>query len=83
MVSAFVLHEVPNLTKVLQDLKDMLKDNGTWLILDWEAVESEMGPPLHERIPSQDLAHQLKTAGFKTTAGHLHPSVYYIVVQKK
>ncbi len=82
VVSAFVLHEVPNLTKVLQDLKDMLKDDGTWLILDWEAVESEMGPPLHERIPSEELEQKLKTVGFETTVGHLHPSVYYIVVRK-
>ncbi|QTC40251.1 methyltransferase domain-containing protein [Bacillus sp. V3] len=82
IVSAFVLHEVPNLTKVFQDLSDMLKDDGLWLILDWEAVESEMGPPLEERIPSDELAQQLGTAGFETEVGHLHPSVYYIVVRK-
>ncbi|OXS58486.1 methyltransferase family protein [Bacillus sp. V-88] len=81
-VSAFVLHEVPDLIKVFQDLHDMLKDVGIWLILDWEAVESEMGPPLEERIPSEDLERQLNSAGFKTTVGHLHPSVYYIVVRK-
>jgi ubiquinone/menaquinone biosynthesis C-methylase UbiE len=82
IVSAFVLHEVPNLTKVFQDLSDMLKDDGLWLILDWEAVESEMGPPLEERIPSGELVQQLETAGFETEVGHLHPSVYYIVVRK-
>ncbi|MGR3765829.1 class I SAM-dependent methyltransferase [Rossellomorea sp. NS-SX7] len=82
IVSAFVLHEVPNLTKVFQDLSDMLKDNGIWLILDWEAVESEMGPPLEERIPSEELAQQLETAGFNTEVGHLHPAVYFIVVRK-
>ncbi len=82
IVSAFVLHEVPNLTKVFQDLSDMLTDDGLWLILDWEAVESEMGPPLEERIPSDELAQQLETAGFETEVGHLHPSVYCIVVRK-
>ncbi|KSU59852.1 hypothetical protein AS034_17630 [[Bacillus] enclensis] len=82
IVSGFVLHEVPNLTKVFQDLSDMLKDEGLWLILDWEAVESEMGPPLEERIPSGELTQQLETAGFETEVGHLHPSVYYIVVRK-
>ncbi|WP_175990260.1 class I SAM-dependent methyltransferase [Bacillus sp. Marseille-Q1617] len=82
VVSAFVLHEVPNLTKVFQDLNDMLKDDGLWLILDWEAVESEMGPPIEERIPSEELAQQLDTAGFNTEVGHLHPAVYNIVVRK-
>ncbi|MGG4169124.1 class I SAM-dependent methyltransferase [Rossellomorea vietnamensis] len=81
-VSAFVLHEVPDLIKVFQDLHDMLKDDGRWLILDWEAVESEMGPSLEERIPSEELERQLNSAGFKTTVGHLAPSVYYIVVRK-
>ncbi|MCA1061354.1 class I SAM-dependent methyltransferase [Rossellomorea aquimaris] len=82
VVSAFVLHEVPDLIKVFQDLQDMLKDDGTWLILDWEAVESEMGPPLNERIASEKLERQLNSAGFTTTVGHLDPSVYYIVVRK-
>ncbi|UXH43457.1 class I SAM-dependent methyltransferase [Rossellomorea vietnamensis] len=81
-VSAFVLHEVPDLIKVFQDLHDMLKDDGNWLILDWEAVESEMGPPLEERIPSEELERQLNSAGFITTVGHLHESVYYIVAKK-
>ncbi|MBW3110834.1 class I SAM-dependent methyltransferase [Bacillus sp. MCCB 382] len=82
VVSAFVLHEVPDLIKVFQDLHDMLKDDGIWLILDWEAVESEMGPPMEERLASEDLDRQLTSAGFTTTVGHLHTSVYYIVVRK-
>jgi ubiquinone/menaquinone biosynthesis C-methylase UbiE len=82
-VSAFVLHEVPNLVKVFQDLHDMLKDDGIWLILDWEAVESEMGPPVEERLSSKELASQLISAGFKTRVGQLHSSVYYIFVSKK
>ncbi|WP_064093059.1 class I SAM-dependent methyltransferase [Rossellomorea aquimaris] len=82
IISAFVLHEVPDLVKVFQDLNEMLKEDGLWVILDWEAVESEMGPPLHERIPSEELAQQLKAAGFQTSVGHLHPSVYFIVVRK-
>jgi ubiquinone/menaquinone biosynthesis C-methylase UbiE len=81
-VSAFVLHEVPDLIKVFQDLHDMLKDDGIWVILDWEAVKSEMGPPVGERISSRELERQLNSGGFKTTVGHLDPSVYYIVVRK-
>jgi ubiquinone/menaquinone biosynthesis C-methylase UbiE len=82
IVSAFVLHEVPDLIKVFQDLHDMLKEDGIWLILDWEKVESEMGPPLNHRISSEELDRQLQSSGFHTTVGHLHPSVYFIVVRK-
>lgn len=60
----------------------MLKEDGIWLILDWEKVESEMGPPLDHRISSGDLDRQLQSSGFHTIIGHLHPSVYYIVVRK-
>ncbi|PFA67387.1 SAM-dependent methyltransferase [Bacillus sp. AFS015802] len=82
VVSAFVLHEVPDLIKVFQDLHDMLKEDGLWLILDWERMESEMGPPLAERLPSVELEQKLHSAGFETETGYLHPSVYYIVVRK-
>ncbi|MGM0829923.1 MAG: class I SAM-dependent methyltransferase [Bacillota bacterium] len=82
IVSAFVLHEVPDLIKVFQDLHDMLKEDGIWLVLDWEKVESEMGPPLDHRISSEELDRQLQSSGFHTKVGQLHPSVYYIVVRK-
>ncbi|EGL82346.1 Methyltransferase type 11 [Caldalkalibacillus thermarum TA2.A1] len=52
---AFVLHEVGNLSKALCEVKRILKPGGKGLILEWEAVEMEEGPPLHERIHSDAL----------------------------
>lgn len=80
-VAAFVLHEIPNLAKTISDVKSFLKEGGKWLILDWEAVESPQGPPLHHRISSEKLEEMVKQQGFKTQSGHLHPSVYYIIAE--
>ncbi|RLQ96753.1 class I SAM-dependent methyltransferase [Falsibacillus albus] len=83
IVSAFVLHEVPELEKVMSDLHKALKPNGKWLILDWEAIEMEMGPPLHERISSGRMADLLDEKGFQTEVGYFNQGVYYIVAAKK
>lgn len=79
VVVAFVLHEVPNLTKALDEMKRILKENGKVLILEWEAVESESGPPLHERIPSDKLANTFEENGYEVTTTHLHESVYALL----
>lgn len=77
VIVAFVLHEVPHLTKALEEIKRILADTGKLLILEWEAVESEMGPPLHERIANKDLANVLKENGYKIEEiTHLHEAIY-------
>lgn len=63
IIVAFVLHEVPNLDQALNEIKRILKPGGKGLILEWEAVEMEAGPPLHERIPSGDFFEILKKHG--------------------
>ncbi len=82
VIIAFVLHEVPNIVKVFDDLQSILKEDGKLLILEWEAVASEEGPPLHHRLPSNQLATQLEKHGFQTELGHFNDDVYYIVAKK-
>ncbi|MCM3716675.1 class I SAM-dependent methyltransferase [Alkalihalobacillus oceani] len=74
----FVIHEVPNLDKALCEIKRILKPGGQLLLLEWEAVETEMGPPLHERIPSQKLGELLRGNGFDIEVTHLNPAIYAI-----
>ncbi|MGX1899749.1 class I SAM-dependent methyltransferase [Thermolongibacillus altinsuensis] len=80
-LAAFVLHEVPNLERTLTEIKRILKPNGTLLIIEWEAVESEMGPPIHERIASDVLAAKAKEHGFTVEMIHPHPSFYVLVAK--
>ncbi|MGM8214605.1 class I SAM-dependent methyltransferase [Bacillaceae bacterium W0354] len=78
---SFVIHEVSNLQKAIDDMKRILKRDGKLLILEWEAIETESGPPLHERIPSNDLKEILENNGFETTMFHLSPDQYVILAR--
>lgn len=67
VIVAFVLHEVPDLNKALQEIKRILKPDGKALIVNWEAVEMDMGPPVHERIPSEEMMKLLNDDGCSET----------------
>ncbi|MBA4537740.1 class I SAM-dependent methyltransferase [Bacillus aquiflavi] len=82
-VVAFVAHEIAHLDKAIGEFKRMIRQNGTILIIDWEAVEMEMGPPVHERIPSEQLKQSFEEYGFKVTLGHLNSGIYYLKAQIK
>ena len=73
---AFVMHEVGNMVNALNEVKRILKPQGKLLILEWEAIESEQGPPLHERIPSKEMEKFLRDHGFDVQASHLNEAVY-------
>lgn len=75
---SFVIHEVPNIENALNEIKRILKSDGIVLFVEWEAVESETGPPLYERIPSKELSQILQNNGFQTTAFRLNSANYVI-----
>lgn len=81
-VMAFVLHEIPDMKKAISECKRILKDNGRLAILEWEAVESEMGPPLHERISSHSLKQFLQVNGFQPNVISLNQTMYAVLVEK-
>lgn len=80
-IVAFVMHEIPNMVKALAEFTRIIRPNGRLLILDWEAVESEMGPPLHHRISSTDMQAFLKKNGLNSKITLLHEAIYAITVE--
>ena len=79
-IMAFVFHEVSNQDAVLAEIERIMKPNGKFLLIEWEAVESEMGPPLHERLFSKDLLDYLKTKHDHVEMVHFHPTVYGLLI---
>lgn len=45
-----VFHEVDRPERFLDECKRVLRKKGTLIILDWNRVEEELGPPIHERM---------------------------------
>ncbi|GAA0494058.1 class I SAM-dependent methyltransferase [Salinibacillus aidingensis] len=81
-VAAFVLHEVDGIERTLKEISRVLKTEGKLLVLDWEAHESDDGPPLDHRIHSSRMKGFLENAGFKTEEGYLNSDIYYISAHK-
>lgn len=77
---AFVTHEVPDRKKMIGDLKRVIKPSGKILILEWDVVESESGPPLHERIPSSQLLKEFADNGLKGEVHQVNEQIYALLL---
>ncbi|MFB4164147.1 class I SAM-dependent methyltransferase [Alteribacillus sp. JSM 102045] len=78
VLAAFVLHEVGSIKQVLHEIKRILKPGGKVLLLEWEAVETEDGPPLEIRLSSDELNKMLQENGFHTKLIQLNDFHYAI-----
>lgn len=79
--SSLVMHEVPDLDAVIMEMKRILNHDGQALILDWERVESESGPPVHIRIPSEKLKEVFQEKGFTVQKDMFGPEIYALTLK--
>ncbi|SDH86678.1 Methyltransferase domain-containing protein [Alteribacillus persepolensis] len=64
VLAAFVIHEVESIAQALAEMKRIVKPGGEIVLIEWEAVETEAGPPLHERISSAKMKEILQENNF-------------------
>ncbi|RYG73495.1 class I SAM-dependent methyltransferase [Lentibacillus lipolyticus] len=81
VLNAFVIHEVGSIDRTIDEMKRILTPGGYLLLMDWEAVESESGPPLEIRIPSEQMEAMLQDHGFNTEV--FHPSSQHYAIRAK
>ncbi|MBT2570778.1 class I SAM-dependent methyltransferase [Planococcus sp. ISL-110] len=81
VMAAFVIHEVPDMIKALSEARRILKSGGTFLLIEWEEVPTEIGPPLEDKISSQEMVKLLEKNGFRSEVIHLN-NIHYAVVAK-
>jgi len=83
-LASLVLHEVKPLTEVLKQIGRVLKEGGSLLCFDYEAVECPIkAPPMNMRIPSSVMEQELLDSGF-TIVKKLFPREYmYVFVAEK
>jgi ubiquinone/menaquinone biosynthesis C-methylase UbiE len=82
-IVAFVLHEVSSLGQALNEFKRMLSPGGMLLVLEWEAVETEIGPPLHERISSEKMKEIFNQNGLHPELLHINEAIYALKIMNK
>lgn len=75
-IMAFVLHEIPNKKKAVDECRRIIKRQGRLVLLEWEAVESDQGPPLHHRISSSTLKKFISERGLDAKIIPLNREVY-------
>lgn len=80
---ANVWHEIPDHAAALQEIRRILKPNGTLAILDWRPdTEHPPGPPLEHRISAQNVCRDLRSHGFRCDSPLQVGQYSYIVVAK-
>jgi len=80
---AFTLHEAKERGLFLEEVKRILKKEGTLLLLDWEKRDEERGPPREERIAKEEAQHLMEAAGFVIEKTGNHTPSHYIVRGRK
>jgi ubiquinone/menaquinone biosynthesis C-methylase UbiE len=61
-----VIHEVLDKAKYFNEVKRVLKDDGYFLIIDWDKREMDMGPSINERVSIEEMMGLCSKAGFRT-----------------
>ncbi|MHB1661152.1 MAG: class I SAM-dependent methyltransferase [bacterium] len=85
LLMANVFHEIEDKPAYLQEIKRVLKDGGTFFLLDWkkEDVNPVMGPPAGERVSSEEAVKILKESGFKDISIlPIYPSSFTLISKK-
>lgn len=61
---ANVLHEVPERIGVLGEVARVLKPSGVLGIVEWRKEQTDMGPPVAERLDYEETVSSLRAAGY-------------------
>jgi len=59
-----VFHELEDPEKFLMEIRRISKPVHRVIIIDWNQVQGEMGPPMEERIPEEDIAKFFRDRGY-------------------
>lgn len=65
VLTSNVIHEVQEKIKYLKEIRRVLKEDGHFLIIEWDKREMEMGPPVHERISKEEMIDLCRHSGFR------------------
>jgi ubiquinone/menaquinone biosynthesis C-methylase UbiE len=78
-----VIHEVEDKARYFNEVYRVLKEDGYFLIIDWDKREMEMGPPVHERISKDEMIELCSKAGFKAIESiNASPNHYGLKLEK-
>lgn len=84
VLASLVLHEINPLSKAFKQVKDVLKEGGHFLCLEFEKEESSTnGAPSHIRIHSSTMEQELINVGFTIEQKLFPKDSLYVIIAKK
>lgn len=83
VIASLVLHEVEPLAKGVEEIQRVLQSGGTCFCLEWDAKETEQGPPLHHRIASPQMEKAMEAAGLTVVDRFAPTEAHYLLIAKK
>ncbi|RZD14625.1 MAG: class I SAM-dependent methyltransferase [Candidatus Acidulodesulfobacterium ferriphilum] len=85
LLLANVFHEIEDKSNYLQEIKRVLKNEGTFFLVDWkkEDLNPVMGPPAGERVSTEEAVDILKKANFKDIKSLPLYSASFTLVSRK
>jgi len=78
-----VYHELTEPHDMLNEINNLLKNNGLVLIIDWKDEDMEKGPPQNIRVNINTAMEQLKEHGFKNIKSHEVFTYQYFIIAEK
>jgi ubiquinone/menaquinone biosynthesis C-methylase UbiE len=78
-----VLHEVDDLSCILNEIKRVMVNGGKFIIIEWNDVKKALGPPMKHRISSDRLSKNLKENGFHSIKVKNMNEYFYVITCSK
>lgn len=79
-----VLHEIPDTTVFLEEVKRILMDHGKIAVIEFHKRETSMGPPVEHRMGKDEVIDRLTNRGFMVSDEFdLGDNFYCLVFQIK
>lgn len=78
-----VFHEIDSTNSFLKECNRVLKDQGCLVILDWNKVNEDYGPPIHKRKDIKEVIEAIENNKFSLNKEEYLGNSFYIVVAKK
>ena len=80
---SLVLHEVPDRSPLLAEVRRLLKPQGTLVVVEWQPWQTEHGPAPDERLAPERLADELNRHGLvQVSSAPLGDNCYIVAAQR-
>lgn len=81
VVMVNVFHEVEDKARLVKEISRVLRPMGRISLVDWQARETERGPPLHERVPMEVAPSHFP--GFVLDKGYDDLNYYHLELRRE